>query len=295
MKQTLISNEYSKLNSAETFTFEIMNSAREIFEVDRYISNVMDESLNLLQTNDSSQALKTNLNSSVFEEILPTDSSPTTTTTSLQLITNDINTNALTSSHTERNSSKKQDIIEPKFLSLIGSYFINSPSITSQLENTIDPLIYNYLQDNHFKHSLPPLSHGLIKELPIDNMDQSIRFAPKDKSNEIKNPFIEKRVSYFQNDDQQQLITFIQNQISNHQWPLQEYIGIKGQRAWRALKLAADISNLDSGFMLNYHNDLDWISTEDDLGSFGERTYLIIRNFEQRIKQQKLFINKNSC
>jgi hypothetical protein len=270
-----------------------MNSAREIFEVDRYISNLMDESLNLLQTNDSSQALKTNLNSSpissAFEETLPTDSSPITTT-SLQLITNDINTNALAPSHTERNSSKTQDIIERKFLSLFGSYFINSPSITSQLsqppqlENTIDPL----------------LSHGLIKELTNDNMDktffhESIKFAPKDKNNEIKNPFIEKRVSYFQNDDQQQLITFIHNQISNHQWPLQEYIGIKGQRAWRALKLAADISNLDSGFMLNYHNDLDWISTEDDLGSFGERTYLIIRNFKRRIKQQRLFINKNSC
>lgn len=33
--------------------------------------------------------------------------------------------------------------------------------------------------------------------------------------------------------------------------------------------------------------NLDWISTDDNFGSFNERTYLILRNFQRRIEQQK--------
>ncbi|CAF4411544.1 unnamed protein product, partial [Rotaria sp. Silwood2] len=57
--------------------------------------------------------------------------------------------------------------------------------------------------------------------------------------------------------------------------------------SWRALKLASDISNFDNGFMLNYHNDLDWISSDNNYGSFNQRTYLVIRNFQRRIEKLK--------
>jgi hypothetical protein len=257
-----------------------MNSAREIFEIDRFLSNLMDESLHLFQTTSSLDSIKSDLNSSplspLFEEILLTDSSPTTTTTSPNLITNN---NALESSDL---SEKVDRPIETKILSLIGSYFINSPSLTKII-------------DNHFNKSSTMNIKYLYKKENF--FHESIKFAQKDASNEVKNILIDKPISSFQNDDdyqqqQQQLIKFIRNQINNHQWPLQEYIGFQGQRAWRALKLAADISNLDNEFMLNYHNDLDWMSTDDNFGSFSERTYLIQRNFDRRIQQQKRSINK---
>ncbi len=104
----------------------------------------------------------------------------------------------------------------------------------------------------------------------------------------MRNLLINKPIFHFQNDDnQKELLEFIQNQITNSQWPLEEYIGHKGQRAWRALKLAADISELDDEFMLNYHHDFDWISSNDNFGSFNERNYVILRDFNRRIEQQK--------
>ena len=334
-----------------------MDSARESSEIDRFISNLMDESLTLFQTNSSLESTKSELSSTPLSQILLTDSSFP------KVITND------------RNSLKQEDStllkpIERKILSLIGSYFINPPS-TIKNNVTIDHLkSINKFSLHHQFDSLSPSFHGPIKELTIDNtgigqlyieltktdisstkqdilklynklklytnnhleflftdvqsytldsnkqelhfqldnfkltksicekheyFHESIKFAPKDKSNEVKTTIIEKRISYFQNDDEQQLIKFIQNEINNHQWPLQEYIGIKGQRAWRALKLAADIANLDNEFMLNYHNNLDWISTDNDFGSFNERTYLIIRNFQRRIEQEKLSMKKDNC
>jgi hypothetical protein len=248
-----------------------MNSAREIFEIDRFISNLMDDSLHLVQTNDSLGSTKSDLSSSplspIFEEILLTDSSLTTTLP--KLITNDTNKNAFVSSDIETNSTEKEDItfrkaIKRKILSLIGSYFINSPT---QLSDFPKPKQIN--EKVNFYH-------------------ETIKFAPKDQSNEVKNTIIEKPIPYYRNDNK---LKFIQNEIKNHQWPLQEYIGIKGQRSWRALKLAADISNLDDGFILNYHNDFDWISTDKNLGSFSERTSVIIRNFQRRIEQQKVKIS----
>jgi hypothetical protein len=242
-----------------------MNSGREIFEIDRFISNLMDESLNIFQTNSSLDSTKSDLNSSplspIFEEILLTDSS---SITSLKLITNNTNNNAFISLDSEI-----------KILSIIGSYFINPPST--------------------FDHSKLPDKSSTMNIKQISKKNNFFHESIKDASNDVKNIFIDKRISSFQNDDQQQLIKFIQNQINNHQWPLQEYIGLKGYRAWRALKLAADISNFDSEFMLNYHNDLDWISTDENFGSFGERTYLIQRNFDRRIEQRKRSIIKKDC
>ncbi|CAF1152555.1 unnamed protein product [Rotaria magnacalcarata] len=123
---------------------------------------------------------------------------------------------------------------------------------------------------------------------------ESIKFAQKDESSEINNSVTDNNLLYLQNNDEKNLLEFIQNEIHNHQWPLHEYIGVQGQRAWRALKLAADISNFDDGFMLNYHNDLDWISTDNNYGSFNQRTSLIVRNLEQRIAKQKLSNHKNN-
>ncbi|CAF3529113.1 unnamed protein product [Adineta steineri] len=194
------------------------------YEIDRYITDLMNESLNLLQTDSIS--------------------------TSIAFLQR--NTNV--SSHTEM-----------KYLSLIGSYFINSPNILSHLETK----------------SIHQQFH------------ESFYFSPKDKSNEVKNTRNE--TFYSGKIDQEKLFTFIQNEINNSQWPLHEYIGMKGQRAWRALKLAADISNFNNEFTLNYHHDFDWISNEYDLGSFNERNYLIIRDFERRIEQQKYSISKDSC
>ena len=89
---------------------------------------------------------------------------------------------------------------------------------------------------------------------------------------------------YFDNNDDQELLEFIQNEVHNYQWPLKEYIGIQGQRAWRGLKLAADITNLNHDFISYYHSDLDWIAVDDNYGSFNQRTFLIARNFNQRLQ-----------
>lgn len=117
--------------------------------------------------------------------------------------------------------------------------------------------------------------------------DQCIKYAQKDKSSEIRSVVIEKDTSYMENNEKQILINFVQNEIQNHQWPLQEYIGINGHRAWRALKLSADISNFDDSFMLNYHQNFDWIPTDNDYGSFTQRSSIVVRNFERRIVNPK--------
>ena len=210
----------------------------------------MDESLNQFHTTSSFDSTKTDPNSSplseVLEDILLTDSS---STTSPKLI---INNNAFESSNSIAT--------ETKFLSTLGSYFISRPS---QLH------LHSKFQTikTHFSH-------------------QSIRFARKDASNEVKPILLYEKTSYLQKNNYQELLQLVQNQIPNHQWPLHEYIGLQGQRAWRGLKLAADITNLDAGFMLNYHNDFDWIPSDNNFGSFNERTYLVLRDFTRRIERR---------
>jgi hypothetical protein len=261
-------NENLKFNSIDTFTTDVMNSAREIIEIDRFVTNLMNESLNIFQTNTSFDSSKIDHNSSplspVFKEILSTDSSSSTTKISSKLINN----NAL------------EFDLKTKFLSLIGSYFINSPSQIKT--NDHSPSKSSSLSEFEKK-----FTSSTINTNKTNFFHESIKFAQKDASNEATNLLINKPISHFQNDNQQELLEFIQNQITNSQWPLEEYIGYKGQRAWRALKLAADISEFDIGFMLNYHHDFDWISSSDNFGSFNERNFIILRDFHRRIEQQK--------
>lgn len=291
IEQPLIIDKDFKLNSIETFTLDVMNSAREIVEIDRFVTNLMDESLNIFQRKSSFDSTKIDLNSSplspVFEEILLTDSSSSTTRTSPKLIINNTNNNALESDTNQIIS------IERKFLSLIGSYFINSPSQTKTNDHLPSKSILlsdstKKLTNNSTDNYLNNFTSSTINTNKTNFFHESIRFAPKDASNEVRNLLINKPISHFQNEDnQKELLEFIQNQITNSQWPLEEYIGHKGQRAWRALKLAADISELDDEFMLNYHHDFDWISSNDNFGSFNERNYVILRDFNRRIEQQK--------
>ncbi len=242
-----------------------MNSAREQLEIDHFVTSIMDKSLQRYQTNRSFDSSKSDLNSSplspVFEEILLTDSSPTTTSAQF------INNNALESSETDRIISVGPN--KSKILSSIGSYFIHSPRMT-RMTNFIDtqskPSAINTKKE-HFFH-------------------ETIRFAQKDASNEVKDVLINKRIAYFPNADQQKLLQFLQNHLHHHQWPLSEYIGVQGYRAWRAFKLAADISCLDQELTSNYHQDLDWLQADDDFGSFHERIDLVLRNFHQRLAQQ---------
>ncbi|CAF4445404.1 unnamed protein product [Rotaria socialis] len=394
IKRTLTSNETFKLNLIEIFTQEIINSGLEIFEIDRFISNIMDETLQHIQSNSiKSDSSSSSSSSSVYEETFVTDSSSRTTLS--QVITKDINTNAFVSSNSESELVKLEKPIERKILSTHGSYFINSPNIIKHTDSfisqsnllpitSIDPIIYTDLKSiNEFSFhqecdSFSPSYRGVIKELTIDNIGighlhidltktniisnkdnilklnnnkiklyknnhvefllaniksyniymteqelylcldnfklrhdsskinmqkfdekknyfyESIRFAQKDESSEINNSVPDSNLFYLQSNNEKHLLEFIHNEIHNHQWPLHEYIGDQGQQAWRALKLAADISNFDDGFMLNYHNDLDWISTDNSYGSFNQRTSLIVRNFERRIAKQKLSNHKNN-
>ncbi|CAF2115260.1 unnamed protein product [Rotaria magnacalcarata] len=396
IKQTLTSNENLKLNLIEAFTHEIINSGLEIFEIDRFISNIMDETLQRIQLNSiksDSSSSSSSSSSSVYEDAFVTDSSSRTTLS--QVITKDINTNAFVTSNSESELIRLEKPIERKILSTHGSYFINSPNTIKHTDSfisqsnslpitSIDPIIYTNLRSiNEFSFhqqcdSFAPSYRGVIKELTIDNIGighlhidltktniisnkdnilklnnnkiklyknnhvefllaniksyniymaeqelylcldnfklrhdsskinmqqfdekenyfyESIKFAQKDESSEINNSVTDNNLLYLQNNNEKNLLEFIQNEIHNHQWPLHEYIGVQGQRAWRALKLAADISNFDDGFMLNYHNDLDWISTDNNYGSFNQRTSLIVRNLEQRIAKQKLSNHKNN-
>jgi hypothetical protein len=255
----------------------------------------MDESLQRFQTTTSFDSSKSPRHSSplspLFEEILLTESS---LTTSSKLITHNTNNNAFESPDLETNPSEKDERtpIETKFLSVIGSYFINPPSITKTNEKFPSQSILlskceDKLIDNHLPNPKLLAKSSTINVKKDHFCHDSIRFAQKDASNDVKTTLINKPISHFQNNNQQNLLQFIQNHLNNHQWPLQEYIGIKGHRAWRALKLAADISNLDNEFMLNYHHDLDWLPSNDHFGSFNQRTYLILRNFSRRLAQQK--------
>ena len=152
-----------------------------------------------------------------------------------------------------------------------------------------------YLCLDDFKLSNRMKLNELLMMNFFKHIDQNESFSYestlKDKGTEIKDSFIEKKTTYCQINEQEILNEFIQNEINNYQWPLNEYIGIRGERAWRALKLAADISNFNCDFMFNYHKDLDWFSANDNYGSFSQRTYLIIRNFNRHIEQQKQSIS----
>ncbi|UJR26723.1 hypothetical protein I4U23_008038 [Adineta vaga] len=159
---------------------------------------------------------------------------------------------------------------------------------------TIDPEKQELqLHLDHF--TLPQMTQLSSKRMKrIHNDDdvifhESIYFAPKDKSNEIKTSINESRISSWSNDDQKQLLTFIQSELIHQQWPVQEYIGMKEKRKWRSLKLAIDISNLNEELIENYHHDFDWITTNYDLGSFGERTPVIQQNISKQIT------NDNDC
>ena len=96
-----------------------------------------------------------------------------------------------------------------------------------------------------------------------------LRYTPKDQGTEVENTFIERPTSYLENEDRQQLVDFIQHGMNQSQWPLREYVGRKGHRAWRALKLAVDISGLSPDLMLQYHRDDDWLASDNQLGSFS--------------------------
>jgi hypothetical protein len=105
-----------------------------------------------------------------------------------------------------------------------------------------------------------------------------LRYAPKDQSSEVQDTFIERPTPYLQKEDRQQLVDFIQRGMNHSQWPLREYVGRQGHRAWRALKLAVGISALDIDLTLHYHRDHDWLASDDDhLGSFSERPHSIRR------------------
>lgn len=227
------------MNSIEKFTSDIINSAREIVEIDRFVNNIMNEGFDLLQSTTSSHSSPL---SAIFEEILSSDSS--------QSILNPINNNALDFHHVKNDDSIK-------ILSSIGGYFIRRSQLITHSKS--QPMI----QSNR-----PNFFH------------ETIRFARKDASNEVRNLLINQRTFQGQHGHQQHLLELIQNEIvSHHPWPLEEYIGWKGHRAWHALKLAGEISHLDDGLLCNYHREFDWSFFDPNLGSFAQRSYVIQRRF----------------
>lgn len=211
-----------KLNAIEEYTNEIIHSALEIIEIDRFVSNLMDDSLHQVQTTTTTNSSPL---SPVIDEILLTDSSPS--------------------------SIRNNNAYDSKILSSIGSYFINNPK----------PIVFT------------------------DKRDPTIRFAQCDASSDAQLVSYHEKLSLLSNTHYQELLRFLSNQIANQQWSLNEYIGCKGQRAWRAMKLAADISNLDSNLTLNYHQIFDWLPLDNNLGSFNQRTYLIVRDFARRLER----------
>lgn len=226
------------MNAIELFTLDILQSAREMVQIDHFVSNIMDEGLTIFQTNTSFNSTPL---SPVFEEILLTDSSSTITSKS---ILNTKNNNAVDIHHSEKDD--QSILFQPKILSSLGSYFINTP--------------------NHMPSDNPstsnPHSTNFFREI--------IRFARKDASNEVKNLPFNQGIFQGHHDDQQQLLELIHQEILPHPWPLEEYYGSKQPRAWHAFELAIRISNLDDGLMLNDHQSFDWIVFDDNLGSFGE-------------------------
>lgn len=142
-----------------------------------------------------------------------------------------------------------------KILSSIGSYFIHRPKLvhlTSQLR---------------ISSNLPDLFH------------ETIKYARKDASNDVRNLLINQRTYQGQNIHAEQLLELIENEIVTHPWPLKEYLGLKGHRAWHALKFAGKISHLDDTLLRNYHREFDWIFFDPNLGSFAQRCYVIQRRF----------------
>ena len=127
----------------------------------------------------------------------------------------------------------------------------------------------------------PPRHLAVQRPFEPNQSHPSLKFAPRDQSCEMAGVSASKPTVYFGDANDPSLLHFAQHQIENDQWPLVEYIGVKGHRAWRALKLAADISRYESEFMLNYHHECDWIADQDELGSFGERTHWVIRTRSQ--------------
>ena len=230
------------MNAIELFTLDILQSARESVEIDRFVRNIMDEGLNLFRTNTS---LNSTPLSPVFEEILFTDSSSTITSKS---ILNTANNNAINIHHFEKDD--RSTLFQPKILSSMGSYFIHTPNHMPSNDQLHNPSTFN------------PHSTDFFREI--------IRFARKDASNEVKNLPFNQGIFQGHHDDQQQLLELIHQEILHHPWPLEEYRGSKQPRTWHAFKLASRISNLDDGLMLNDHQSFDWIVFDDNLDSFGE-------------------------
>lgn len=188
-----------KLNEIEDYTNEIMHSALHLIEIDRFVTNLIDDSLQQIQTTHSTPL------SPVFDEILLTD------------------------------------------------------SYSSSIQN-------NNAYDSSELNTL---------------LSQTIRFAQHDACHDAQLVSYHENLSVLSNTSYQELLRLLSNQIPNHHWPLNEYIGYKGQRAWHAMKLAADIANLDPNLTLNYHQLLDWIPTDNNLGSFNPRTSLIVRRLQR--------------
>ncbi|CAF1119049.1 unnamed protein product [Adineta ricciae] len=147
--------------------------------------------------------------------------------------------------------------------------------------------VQSYTIDSHAQQlhlfldqfTLPNITKPSALKQTHDAFHESLYLAPQDKCNDVKISIASNQTSPFSIDDQNQLLTFIQSELIHQTWPAQEYLGIKQQRTWRAFQLAAEVSSFDSRLALNYHHDVDWISTDYDLGSFDERTHTIQQKF----------------
>lgn len=354
----------------EVFTADIMEEGRRLFEIDRFVSNLMDDSTHLVQADISSESSKSDRSqSSLFEELPVTEF--TLSTERADQANLDTNQNAFVQFHTEQSASPIQPHVVQHALSLptkifspLGWYLINpSTHGSSEADQTVDPSIYAYLKE-HQTESIESMSLAqfpvVLKEFTVDHTgighlsirlinatnaifdaleipkqhenitlyttdhheflsakiasvsqepkgfdlhltltefrlpsvntrpqtssadrkvesldtanqrtSSELRYTPKDQGTEVQDTFVERPTSYLKNEDRQQLVDFIQHGMNHSQWPLREYVGCKGHRAWRALKLAVDISGLSPDLMLQYHRDDDWFASDNHLGSFS--------------------------
>lgn len=211
----------------ELFTLDILQSARDILQIDQFVSSIMDDGWNLFQTNPS---LDSTPLSPVFDEILLTDLSSIVTSKS---IFNTTNNNAV-DLHQHSEEDDQPRFSQPKILSLIASYFINAPNSTSS---------NNQLHIQSSKLEYHPSVPKFLREI--------IRFARKDASNEVKNLPFNQGIFQGHNAEEQQLLQLIHQEILSHLCPLEDYLASNESLAWHAFEQARRISNLDDGLMLN--------------------------------------------
>ncbi|CAF0863014.1 unnamed protein product, partial [Didymodactylos carnosus] len=99
-----------------------------------------------------------------------------------------------------------------------------------------------YEEDIGIKHD--PIVDVCFSDMKNDNkLVGYVKNGRQDKSNDANFAFVKKRPTYLGEQERNELLDFIDAEIQSSKWPVKEYIGIKGHRAWRALKLAADISD----------------------------------------------------